>query len=164
MCEKYVKMATQRPRKLSISLGRCTFYSFAASPNKCENKKQKNEPRMTPDFPKIGAGASQKLCQPPHHFLSHFWFASAYLCGLAQRGHSESHCNYSRLEPYLPSLGRWRCSHSTRRLLGGGCFGVRRWHAVGVFDIIKIQHTYRGIWTSWKLLRFKNPLVDNIEI
>ena len=55
----------------------------------------------------------------------------------AGRVQSERHCNYSRRELYLLRLGKLKVLTQYPQIAEGNCLWVRRWHAAGVFDIIK---------------------------
>ena len=56
------------------------------------------------------------------------------ICGLAHRAHGESHCNYCRLDLYLPSLVLAKMLTQCQQIAWGSCLGERRWPAAGVFD------------------------------
>ena len=76
-----------------------------------------------------------------------FWICFS-MRGLARRVHGESHCNYSRLELYLPSLGNVKMLTQYPQIAWEGCLGVRRCHAASVFDI-SMGHS----WTMHRYLK-----------
>ena len=75
---------------------------------------------------------------------------------LAGRIHSESHCNYSRLDLYLPSLGKVKMVTQYPQIAWGSCLGVRRLPAAGVFDVIIEKWSFLRTMVRYHSLRLRD--------
>ena len=86
-----------------------------------------------PGPPKIITKSSKK-----HDLSVNCSWTSAFVAAwvmFSRKNSQRSHCNYSRLELYLPSLGKVKMVTQYAQIAWAGCLGVRRWPAAGVFDI-----------------------------
>ena len=88
------------------------------------------------------------------HLLQHAFC----ICGLAGKVHGGSHCSYSRLELYMPSLGKVKILSQYPQIAWGGCLGVRRCHTASVFDM-----NYYPINVSLKIAKITMNIAEDLD-
>ena len=86
------------------------------------------------------------------------WKCMGSNCSLATRVHSESLFEYSRIELYMPSLGKVKMLAQYPHDAWECCLGVRRSHAAIIFDMNR--STFRALLSNGKSVPREDAMFD----